>query len=332
MQLRRNEVLTGLLVVGTIAVLLGVLILLGAPGLFRPLVSYRIYFDNASGIKLGAPVLLAGRKIGSVQKLYSPVSREEDQQAQQAAAAIRPTDAATSPTPPNGKPKFEVRIDVQVDKNALVYRDALCRMITLGLLGEYAIDITQGTEASGRAKDGEVFAGERTPDFTAAASKLLEIVQPVASEATKTMKELEETAQNLSKITDEGSELNQALARFKTFGDNLNQLTSPQGPLTMSLENMKKLTDTLTENDNIKVTLQNFRDSSQKLKSTMNELGPDLQESITNVKDFTATVKSEPWRLIWPSHKKEVTSPSPAPETITVRKSTRAQRSPKRER
>ena len=69
MQLRRNEILTGLLVLSTVVVLTGILILLGAPGLFRPLVTYKIYLDNAAGIKLGAPVLLAGRKIGQVEKL-----------------------------------------------------------------------------------------------------------------------------------------------------------------------------------------------------------------------------------------------------------------------
>ena len=37
MQLRRNEILTGLLVLGTVAVLTFILIMLGAPGLFRPL-------------------------------------------------------------------------------------------------------------------------------------------------------------------------------------------------------------------------------------------------------------------------------------------------------
>ncbi len=74
MQLRRNEIMTGLLVVGTLAVITLTLILLGAPGLFRPLVTYKIYFDNAAGIKQGAPVMLAGRKIGQVQRLYSPVS------------------------------------------------------------------------------------------------------------------------------------------------------------------------------------------------------------------------------------------------------------------
>ncbi len=40
--------MTGLLVIGTIAVLVFILVLLGAPGLFRPLVTYKIYFDNAA--------------------------------------------------------------------------------------------------------------------------------------------------------------------------------------------------------------------------------------------------------------------------------------------
>ena len=83
MQLQRNEILTGLLVVGTIGVIAFLLVLLGAPGLFRPLVTYGVYFDNAAGIKPGAVVMLAGRKIGQVQKLYSPLTPAEEKQAQQ---------------------------------------------------------------------------------------------------------------------------------------------------------------------------------------------------------------------------------------------------------
>lgn len=326
MPLRRNELMTGLLVVGTIVVIVGTLILLGAPGLFRPLVTYRIYFDNAAGIKLGAPVMLAGRKIGQVQKLYSPVSREEDQRAQEAAASIHPPPAGTSPTPSDGKPKFEVRMDVQVDKSATVYRDALARMISLGLLGELAIDFTSGTPESGRARDGEMFSGERTPDFTEAAAKLIEVVQPVANEATKTMKELESTAQNLSKLTDQGSELNQALERFKTFGDNLVDLTDEDGALMQSLGNIQSITDQLSKDDNLKVTLQNFRDSSEKLKGVMRDIEPVGK----NITEFSATIKTQPWRLIWPSTKKSPPEapPPPTEQTITVRKSSKAKPTP----
>ena len=324
MQLQRNEILTGLLVVGTVAVIVGVLILLGAPGLFRPLVIYKIYVDNAAGIKLGAPVMLAGRKIGQVHKLASPVSREEDQRAQEAAASIRPPDPNATPMPASSKPKFEVRIEVQVDKNALVYRDAQTRLMQLGLLGEMAMDITQGTEESGRAHDGEMFAGERTPDFSEAAAKMLEVIKPVAAEATSTMKELEATAQNLNHITDENSELNQALAQFKTFGQHLVELTAPEGSLTHSLKNIEKISNDLSANHNLEVTLQNFRVSSDKLKSMMTGLEPQIKEAGENIKELTETVKSQPWRLVWPSTKKspeKSSTPAPAETTITVRKS-----------
>src|SRR2546430_6128471 len=98
MQLQKNEIMSGLLVVGTVAALVFVLVLLGAPGLFPPLVTYKIYGDNAAGIKQGAVVMLAGRKIGQVQKLFSPVSKEEDRRAEEAAAAFRPEEANAAPT------------------------------------------------------------------------------------------------------------------------------------------------------------------------------------------------------------------------------------------
>src|SRR5438034_795958 len=300
MQLQRNEIMTGLLVIGTIAVVAFLLVLLGAPGLFRPLVTYKIYFDNAVGIKQGAPVMLAGRKIGQVQKLFSPVSREEQKRAEEAAAAIHPPEPNASPTPAENKPKFEVRVDVQVDKSAKVYRDARARLMQLGLLGDMAIDITQGIENSGRAKDGEMFAGERTPDLGEAAAKMLEVIKPVAAEATNTMKDLQQTAQNLNRLTDENSELTLALGQFKTFGEHLVDLTAPDGALSHSLTNIEKISTSLSENNNIELTLQNVRASSEKLKVATTELGPAGE----NIKQFSETIKTQPWRLIWPTTKK----------------------------
>jgi len=329
MQLQRNEILTGLLVIGTIAVVAFLLVLLGAPGLFRPLVTYKIYFDNAAGIKQGAPVMLAGRKIGQVQKLYSPVSPEEEKRAQDADAAIHPPppNASASPTPTPGKARFEVRVDVQVEKKARVYRDAKARLMQLGLLGDMAIDITQGTEASGRAKDGEMFTGERTPDLGEAAAQMLEVIKPVATEATNTMKDLQQTASNLNRLTDENSELTLALGQFKIFGEHIVDLTAPDSALSHSLTNIEKISTSLTENDNIEVTLRNLRTSSEKLKIAVTDLGPAGE----NIKQFSETIKTQPWRLIWPTTKKYAEAsptPSPSQRTITVRKSARARPSP----
>ena len=56
----------------------------------------------------------------------------------------------------------------------------------------------------------------------------------------------------------------------------------------------------------LRQTLQNFRESSDKLKGILvdlTELGPDLKASGTNIKELTETVKKQPWRLIWPTAK-----------------------------
>jgi ABC-type transporter Mla subunit MlaD len=326
MQLERNEILTGLLVIGTIGVIAFLLVLLGAPGLFRPLVTYKVYFDNAAGIKPGAVVMLAGRKIGQVQKLYSPLTPAEEKQAEQAAAASHTPEPGASPSP---SPRFEARVNVQVDKNAMLYRDARAQMVQLGLLGDMAIDFTQGTQESGRAKNGDSFAGERTPDLGEAAAQMLEVIKPVAVEATNTMKDLQQTADNLNHLTDKDSELNLALAQFKTVGEHLSDLTASDSALSQSLANIEKISTSLTDNNNIEVTLRNLRTLSERLKIATTELQPAGE----NIKQFSHTIKTQPWRLIWPTTVKyPEASPTPgvAPEgTITVRKTARTKSRPR---
>jgi hypothetical protein len=213
---------------------------------------------------------------------------------------------------------------VQVDKSARLYRDSKVQMIQLGLLGDMAIDFTQGTQESGRAGNGESFSGERTPDLGEAAAKMLEVIKPVANEATNTMKDLQNTAQNLNKLTDENSELSLALTQFKTFGEHLSGLTAPDSALSHSLTNIEKISTSLTENDNIEVTLRNLRNSSEKLKLAVTDLEPAGE----NIKQFSETIKTQPWRLIWPTTKKyPEASATPAVArqgTITVRKTAKA--------
>ncbi|MGH7937169.1 MAG: MlaD family protein [Chthoniobacterales bacterium] len=312
MQLRRNEIMTGLLVLVTAAVLTFILVILGAPGLFRPLVVYRLYFDNAAGIKLGAPVLLAGRQVGQVKALNSPVSREEAAHAIEAAGNLGTVTQNGQGAAP--LPRFEARIDVEVDRNALIYKNSNVSLTALGLLGDTVIDIAGGNDHSNRAEPGQVFVGNRVPNFSEAIGRLLGIVQPVAAEATATLKELQTTSANLSKITDENSKLNQALEEFKTFGQHLNEMTAADSSLQQSLNNIRKVSAQLSDNDNLKVTLSNFRASSAKLKSTLDEIAPTLEAALRNAKDFTGTLKTQPWRLIYPTTKKYPNeSPTPTP-------------------
>src|SRR5205823_11765224 len=120
-----------------------------------------------------------------------------------------------------------------------------------------------------------------------------------------------------------------ALGQFKTFGTHLVDLTAPDSALSQSLTKIEKITTSLSDNDNIDLTLQNLRTSSEKLKVTVTNLGPVGE----NLKEFSETIKTQPWRLIWPSTKKY---PQEQPQIagagqqqpITVRKTARRKATP----
>ncbi len=306
MQIRREEIRTGLLVLVSVAIITAVLLALGAPGVFKPVNTYHIFFDNAGGIKLGAPVLLAGRKIGQVTKLSSPVP------------------LADRPKPEQGKPEYEALIEVRVDRDAQIYNNVQVRMVQYSLLGEQVIDFSSGDESTGAAKNGTYFKGERQKDFSASIAEAVDVVKnvvtPVAQEAEKTMAQLRDTASSLKDMTQPGGNIDQAIVNFRDFGhnlveisgsngkiqltlDNLQTLTGPNGHLHDAIENIDKLTTDLAKNKNIEISLQNFRQASDQLKSTMSSLSPDLTQAGHNIQQFSDTVKREPWRLIWHSQK-----------------------------
>jgi len=78
--------------------------------------------------------MLAGRKIGQVQN-YLPVTPQEEKTGGSSRNGNHQSESnpRSSPSATPVKPRFEVRVDVQVDKSAKVYRDARVRMRQLGL-------------------------------------------------------------------------------------------------------------------------------------------------------------------------------------------------------
>jgi phospholipid/cholesterol/gamma-HCH transport system substrate-binding protein len=193
MQIHKNEVTTGLLVIVSTAILLGVLVVLGAPGLIKPLNTYRIYYDNAGGIRPGAPVLLAGREIGKVAKMESPIAPEDR---------------------PPGHPEDEVAIEVQVDRKAEVYRSVTVHLTQQTLMGQEVIDFVHGDPASGLAPNRTEFSGERVPDLSESVSNQVKQLTGPGSDLAETLRnahmfmdtlnhsQIKETIQNAQQMTD----------------------------------------------------------------------------------------------------------------------------------
>ena len=301
MRVFRQEVRTGALVIVTIGILTLVLMLLSAPGIFSPLNTYHIFFDDAGGIKQGGPVLLAGVKIGQVTRLKSPVRLKD--------------------RPANFK-QDETLVEIQVTRTAEIYRDVTVRMEQSSLLGDVVIDFTSGVEESGLAPNGSYFIGDRTKSFAESIAVAVGVLKqqliPVAQEATKTLASLRETSNNLQRFTAPGSDLEKTVDHLRSFSENLVDITKSGSPLTnsiaslnTSLEHVNKITGELASSDQINVTLANFQKVSANLDKVIMRLGPSMEGIANNARDFTNVIKRQPWRLIWHS---TVTYPGDAPQ------------------
>ena len=69
------------------------------------------------------------------------------------------------------------------------------------------------------------------------------------------------------------------------------------------------------------MTLANFRDSSEKLKAALSGLSPDLEATLRNTKDFTATRARPALATDLADHQKY---PEDEAGVVPVRKATRA--------
>ena len=311
MKFERNEALTGALVISTVGLLVAVILLLSAPGIFHPLVKYRVFFDNASGLTPGSPVFVAGRKIGQVAGVDSPVPK-----------ALRPAKY----------PDDEVIITLTVNRGSVVYRNATARMQQNGLLGQQVIDFVGGTEDSGDAENGYTFVGTRVPDLNSSLPKILAVIEPVASTAELTLSDLRKTIDSLNAVFGQEGDLRGALDKLRATADNLNGLTAPDGALSLSLGNVRDLTGKLKSDDgplmstlnNLQKTtadinkddrvgkmLTNFQsastranDATKNVNQLLTGIRPSVQKTTENLAEMTDTLKRQPWRLLWPSTKK----------------------------
>jgi phospholipid/cholesterol/gamma-HCH transport system substrate-binding protein len=142
-QLKWSQLKVGLTVLAA-SITLGVLIFLmsGTGGLFSHKIILRTYFDNANGLRVGAPVRLAGVDIGNVTNIEVV------------------QDASKRLTP--------VAVTMKVNTAFLfnLRKDSLTLLSTAGVLGETYIDIDSSQSKAPQARDGDVLPSRDVPDFS----------------------------------------------------------------------------------------------------------------------------------------------------------------------
>jgi phospholipid/cholesterol/gamma-HCH transport system substrate-binding protein len=141
-QLKWSELKVGIVVL-VASVTLGILIFLmsGTGGLFTPKIVIKSYFDNAGGLRQGAPVRLQGVDVGNISAIRV-VSDKEHQ--------LTPV---------------EVTMKVSTKYHENLRKDSVTSLSTAGVLGETYIDISSATARGPEVQDNDVLATRDTPDI-----------------------------------------------------------------------------------------------------------------------------------------------------------------------
>jgi phospholipid/cholesterol/gamma-HCH transport system substrate-binding protein len=109
-------------------------------GFFTPKMTLKSYFDDANGLRVGAPVRLSGVDIGNV-KLIRVVNN--------------------NPLTP-----VEVTMRVNTKYDFDLYKNSKTLLSTAGVLGETYINIDSSQATGARAQDGDVLPSRDVPDFS----------------------------------------------------------------------------------------------------------------------------------------------------------------------
>jgi len=141
-QLKWSQLRVGItVIVASLSLALLLLLMSGTNGLFTPRITLKSYFDNASALRVGAPVRLSGVDIGNVEKIR--IVPDKDKQL----------------TP------VEVTVKVNTKYIFNLRRDSVTSLETAGVLGETYLDIDSSQAIGPTVHDGDVLATRIHPDF-----------------------------------------------------------------------------------------------------------------------------------------------------------------------
>jgi phospholipid/cholesterol/gamma-HCH transport system substrate-binding protein len=141
-QLKWSQLRVGLTVLfASLTLILLLFLMSGTGGFFTRRITLKSYFDNASGLRVGAPVRLSGVDIGNVVALR--VVPDKDKQ-------ITPVEIVMKVSTKYG---FDLR------------RDSVASLDTAGVLGETYLDIESSQAVGPVVRDGDTLPTQVHPDF-----------------------------------------------------------------------------------------------------------------------------------------------------------------------
>src|SRR5580704_4433131 len=139
-QLKWSQLRVGLTVLfASVTLMVLIFVMSGTGGWFTSKITLHSYFDNAGGLREGAPVRLAGVDIGNVTRVFVV----------------------------NGKPLTPVEVTMKVNTKYSfnLRKDSNAVLSTAGILGETYVDIDSSTAKGPEVTDGDTLEAHGQPEI-----------------------------------------------------------------------------------------------------------------------------------------------------------------------
>ena len=231
-QLRWAELRVGLTVVfASIALIILIFLMTGSTGLFTHKITLYSYFDNASGLRVGAPVRLEGVDIGNVQSIRV--------------------------VPRHGLTPVRVAMRVSTKYERGIRTDSTAELSTQGVLGETFVDIDSRAATGPPATDGTVLHIHEQPDLTdvvRASQSTLQNIQALLQRVSDIIGYIQSGKGSIGKlIFDEQlyDRLNTTLLEYQKVASAVTQGQGSLGKLIVSDELYNNADATVTKLNNI---------------------------------------------------------------------------------
>jgi len=156
MSQRSVEVKVGILIVVALALLAGFVVIMGGLS-FQSTYTVLVDFDNPGGLKTGAPVRIAGVKIGRVSAMEFRAGNDDTKA-------------------PNREPHIRVVASIESQFKSSIYDNSKWFVTTQGVLGEFYLGVDPGTPDHPNLKDGATVRGLSPPRLDLLLSEAYELL------------------------------------------------------------------------------------------------------------------------------------------------------------
>ena len=273
-QLKWSQLKVGITVL-VASITLGILILLmsGTGGLFTRKVTLRSYFDNAGGLRIGAPVRLSGVDIGNVASIR----------------IVSDPDKKLTPV--------EVTMKVNTKYHENLRKDSVTSLSTAGVLGETYIDIDSSQAAGPEAHDGDRLATRDTPDIqdvVRSSQSTLQNLDALLKRTDRIIAFIESGQGSVGKLIYDPTLYNRLASTITEFQGLVNEVSAGNGTIGKLLSSDELYNKANATVDKLNVVIDDINSGKGTAGKLVNDptLYNNANDTIANVKKLTDDINA----------------------------------------